>query len=806
MLDLIRRQGGMLDQQSVAVAIADTERRFIHVNPAFEAMFGWRADEVVGRRTGMIYAVQEEAELVGRERVNGGAVRADPYRIEFRRKDGTTFPGLSIAFPVFDASGAMTGAVGIARDCTEEMRREEALRALYAIAADRTLTATEKAEAILAFGCDYFGMPLGIISRIEGDRYTVVHAHSPNGEIEEGARFDLAGTYCREVVKADGPVGFHHVGAEHPKHPCYVDTGLESYLGAPVHAGTKPFGSINFTSPEPRAEAFTAADREMMGMIADWASDQMTIERTLAHLEQARVRAEEANLSKSRFLANMSHEIRTPMTGVLGYADVLLKSDLDPGQRRCAERIVSAGRSLLGILNDVLDLSRMEAGKLETVREPLSPRTVLGECVELMMPDAEKRGVTLACEVDATVPEAVLGDALRLRQIVLNLLGNALKFTAKGGVRLACAVEDERMTVTVSDTGIGVPTERIEEVMADFTQADETTQRRYGGTGLGLSISRKLATLMGGRLVMTSEVGRGTTVRLVLPVEPASVAGAPDSVPAVPPAAARTHVLLVEDVAFNREMFRMMLEGAGHTVTEAGNGREAVEAARASERTGERFDIVVMDVQMPEVDGLTAARLIRRMPDWTNVPIIALSAGAFPDEIAACHDAGMTDHVAKPTTAEALCGRVAHWLAATRAPMDGSTSGSTGNPMGETEVGRVRSAAPPPPPLPDLLPDLPDPARERLIAHFSAMLDDAVRELRDLSDALASPAPTEALAKVSQLAHKVKGSAAMMGIDALADAASDAEAASREGCNGAALTGFAATLEGTARRFANRAA
>ena len=806
MLDLIRRGGDVFDR-AVAVGIMDPDRRLIHVNPAFETLFGYTAAEVIGRSTDIIYAQAEAAEAVGREWVNAGTVRADPYPIEFRRKDGSTFPGMSIAFPTFDASGAMTGAVGIARDCTKEVRREDALRTLHSIASDRHLDATEKAAAILAFGCEYFDLPLGIISRIEGADYTVVHAHSPNGEIEPGTRFELTGTYCREVHEANGAVGFHHVCAQVPEHPCYVTTGLECYLGAPVHAGTRPFGTINFTSASRRETPFSASDLEMIGMIADWASDQITIERTLEHLEQARVRAEEASLSKSRFLANMSHEIRTPMTGVLGYADVLLKGDLAPDQRPCAERIVSAGRSLLGILDDVLDLSRMEAGKLETVREPLSPGHVLTGCAGLMAADAKKRGVTLTCAVDAAVPETVLGDPLRLREVVLNLLGNALKFTAEGGVTLTCRPEGTRMVIEVADTGIGIAPGRIEKVMADFTQADETTQRRYGGTGLGLSISRKLAALMGGRLTLRGEVGRGTTVTLTLPMERVAPIDMVAAVTAVPRLERDTRVLLVEDVEFNREMFRMMLEGAGYAVTEAGDGRAAIEAVRAAGPGG--FDAVVMDVQMPDVDGLTAARMMRRTSGWEETPIIALSAGAFPDEIAACREAGMSDHVAKPTTAEVLCGRVAHWLAKRGAGAGGAGAGGAGAAEGsgeEAALGSAASGADALPPLPDLLPDLPEASRERLIGQFGAMLDGAASQLRELSDALAMPDPAEALERVAGLAHKVKGSAAMMGLNVLTDAAGDAEAAGREGRHDAAVTDFTAMLDGTARRLAERAA
>ena len=796
--------------QPLAVIVADGERRLVHANAAFETIFGYGPREVAGMPARTLYASGEDHDAVGRDRLGPDRARdGESFQVRYRRRDGTTFLGSTMVIPLSDTDDRRTGIVAVVRDVTEQARREAAFRSLQRIVSDRTMDPAAKASAILAFGCEYFALPFGIISRIERGVYTVVHGHSPGGEIARGMTFDVDGTYCERVLRSGEPVAFHHAAmSAFADHPCYKAMGLETYVGAPVYSGERRCGTINFSSPDPRDRPFDESDMEMARLFAGWATDQVTFERSLDHLEQARRRAEEASASKTRFLANMSHEIRTPMTGMLGYADLMLGTELTGEQRRCATRIKSSGQTLLGILNDILDLSRMEAGRLPIESRPVSLAALLGDCEELLAPVAEEKGIALSAALADDLPSAMLGDPLRMRQVLLNLLGNALKFTEAGSVTLTCRREDANLRIEVRDSGIGIAPSRLREVMRDFVQADDSTQRRYGGSGLGLAISRKLTTLMGGRLHLESEEGHGTTAVLVLPLREAPMPETESATPVAPAPARERRILLAEDVAFNREMFVAMLESLGYAVEAAGDGREALELAR-----GGGFHLAFMDVQMPDMDGLAASRAIRALPGWDVVPIVALSAGAFPDEIAACLEAGMDDHLAKPATLDALREKAAHWLSTGRHPDAIDDTGETAAIPGEggeedpdadeggdgDEEGDAGTLA-----LAPYLAALPEAQRARLLGRFHDMAAASARELAELT--APGCAPKVALEGIAALAHRIKGSAGMVGLDRLVALAEEAEASALDGAeegrgaiDAARLAPFARALDRAVR-------
>ncbi|HEV2558729.1 MAG TPA: ATP-binding protein [Microvirga sp.] len=367
--------------------------------------------------------------------------------------------------------------------------------------------------------------------------------------------------------------------------------------------------------------------------------------------EDAQARAELANRAKGEFLASMSHEVRTPLNGILGYAELLIMSGrLEPEQRQHVERIQSAGSALLTVVDDVLDFAQIEAGEVRLEPLPFSPEALLGDAVSIVRSVADRKGIAVDVTLDGSLPPLLLGDEARLRQVLLNLLNNAVKFTRQGSVTVEAAAsgagpEAYDLTFKVRDTGIGIPPDRQARLFQRFSQVDGSIRREFGGTGLGLAISKELIDRMGGTIGASSEEGRGSvfwfTVRLPRGVRAAE----PDSRGAATPGERRpARILLVEDIAVNQDLARAVLEAAGHAVDVVPDGAQAVAAVQ--ERA---YDLVLMDVQMPVMDGITATREIRALEHPARgLPIIAMTANVLPQQITAYKEAGMTDHVGKP--------------------------------------------------------------------------------------------------------------------------------------------------------------
>ena len=671
------------------VWLKDTDGVYLACNAPFERFFGATEGDIVGK-TDADFVSAEQAALF-RENdflaLSSGQPHTNEEWITFA---GSAEPRLveTIKSPMLDSRGEVIGVLGVSRDITEREKAAQELQRLRhhltELVDERTRQLADLAESL---------------RRAHAKQKTIVDA-VPVGI---GLLKDRHVVYCNQRLEqmfgfAPGGMIGRSTRVWYPDEAGYEAGGRKVYeilQRGELHWRDEQLmrqdGSLFWARITARLIDPQDPAKGVLGIMEDISVERATIEA----LREAKEAAEATTRLKSAFLANMSHEIRTPMNAIIGLTHLALDTALDDTQRDYLQKIQGASQHLLGIVNDVLDLSKVEAGKLQLERLRVDVAQILRDVHAQLIDKAQAKGLTLQLHLDPALPADLMGDGLRIGQVLLNFGSNAVKFTEQGRIDLSvqvqsCTDRDVALRFEVRDTGIGLTEAEQAQLFQSFQQADVSTTRQYGGTGLGLAISRHLAEQMGGAVGVRSQRGQGSVFWFTLRLERADAAehGLPPVAPAqaqghgATPGASRppvpaslsearealqalhgTRVLVVEDNELNRLLAGELLRGVGLTVDFAHNGRQAVDQLAQREAGGDAdYGLVFMDMQMPVMDGLEATRLIRQLPGRERLPIVAMTANAMVEDSQRCLAAGMNDYISKPFSPEALWALLQRWL------------------------------------------------------------------------------------------------------------------------------------------------